>query len=289
VAFGGALVRPDLSTLGPWWTAPGLLLSLMITAIVPWLWGWVALAGVRLCRRVSDPRGDAARRQAVERQAASVRLADAFAADRRRIERDLHDGAQQRIVAQSLTLGRAAAALDPGTGAADPARARDLVAHALDENRAILADLRALVRSISPRVLLDRGVGAAVAEVAARAGLPVEVDVRLPERLPALVEQTAYFVVLEALTNATKHADATGVRVRVTRAEDELLLEVRDDGAGGARIVEDGGLAGLIDRVRGIGGTVHLTSPPGSGTRVSARLPLVLPRTARTELARWSA
>jgi signal transduction histidine kinase len=119
--------------------------------------------------------------------------------------------------------------------------------------------------------------------------VPVEVALDLPGRAPALVEQTAYFVVLEALSNATKHAGATRVRIDVGRRDDALVLAVADDGLGGARVLPDGGLAGLIDRVRGIGGTVDLSSPPGGGTTVAAELPLDLPRAARSELARWPA
>lgn len=295
VVLAVTAVRRDATDPHPVWLVLGSLAALGVSIAVPWAWGGLALLTVRVCRRLTDPRGDAARRQAVERQAASVRLADAFAADRRRIERDLHDGAQQRIVAQGLTLGRAAAALaavEPGDGGhtgAGVSSARDLVAQAVLENRAILADLRALVRSISPRVLVDRGLDAAVAEVATRAGVPVEVAVDLPGRAPALVEQTAYFVVLEALSNATKHAGATRVRIDVGRRDDALVLAVADDGLGGARVLPDGGLAGLIDRVRGIGGTVDLSSPPGGGTTVAAELPLDLPRAARSELARWPA
>jgi signal transduction histidine kinase len=283
VALVVSFVHPGAVGNGAGWSVVIGVGCVVLTVVVPWLWGWTALTTVRLCGRLGDPRGDAAHRQAAARQAVSVRLSDAFSAERRRIERDLHDGAQQRIVAQSLTLGRAAVALQ----GEDPAAALRLVQQATAENRAILADLRALVRSVGPRVLTDRGLPAAVDEVAARTGLDTEVDIDLADRPPDLVEQTAYFVVLEALTNTAKHAAATRARVQVARHPEVLRVSVHDDGRGGAVVHDEGGLAGLIDRVRAIGGTMDLSSPAGGPTTVLADIPLVLPRTARAQVARW--
>jgi signal transduction histidine kinase len=283
VALIVSFVHPDAVVTGVGWSVVIGVGCVVLTVVLPWVWGWTALTTVRLCGRLGDPRGDAAHRQAAARQAVSVRLSDAFSAERRRIERNLHDGAQQRIVAQSLTLGRAAVALQGDEREA----ALRLVQQATAENRAILADLRSLVRSVSPRVLTDRGLPAAVDEVAARAGLDTEVEIDLPRRPPDLVEQTAYFVILEALTNTAKHAAATQARVQVSRRADALRVRVRDDGCGGAVVRDDGGLAGLIDRVRSIGGTMDLSSPAGGPTTVLADIPLVLPRTARAQVARW--
>jgi signal transduction histidine kinase len=284
VALVVAEVLPEGSTgLGGWWL-PVLVGTVALSVALPWVAGWLPLLGVRVCRWLSDPAGDLARRQLAERQAASVRLSDAFSAERRRIERDLHDGAQQRIVAQGMTLARARAALGDRPG---PALA--LVEQAARENREILADLRALVRAVSPPVLFERGLGAALEEVAARSPVPVAVDAELTGRPPDLAEQTAYFVVLEALTNAAKHADAATAVVRVRQDASHLRVLVRDDGCGGATLPDDGGLAGLVDRVSAIGGTMHVSSPPGGPTVVAADVPLELPRRAHAEVARWGA
>lgn len=259
-------------------TAVGLGLGGLVLAMAtPWLWGWIALGAVRSLRRAHDRRGDVARRQAAERQAATIRLSDVFAAERRRIERDLHDGAQQRIVALGFTLGRLEHLLRLRTvDEEDPALA--LVRSAVDENRLVLADLRALVRSVRPQALTDLGLVAALEEVVARSTVPVAFSATVTQRPGGLVEETAYFVVLEALTNAAKHADAQKIEVSVRRTGDRLEIDVTDDGCGGALLAPDGGLAGLVDRVAAIGGHTLVSSPPGGPTRVSASIPWDVPR-----------
>jgi signal transduction histidine kinase len=195
-------------------------------------------------------------------------VVDASSAELRRIERDLHDGAQARMVAVAMDLGMAEERLED-----DPEAARRLVRGAREEARRALAEMRDLVRGVAPAVLADRGLDAALASLAGRSRVPVTLDVDLPERPPASVETAAYFVVAEALTNAAKHADATAVTAVVLRHGPELLVRVTDDGAGGATETPGGGLAGLRDRVAALDGVLQITSPDGGPTTVAARFP----------------
>jgi len=192
---------------------------------------------------------------------------DSAEAERRRIERDLHDGAQQRLVALAATLGKAREVH------ADPAAVNALVAEAHEESKAALREIRDLVRGINPVILQDRGLDAALSAVIARAPVPVELDVDVAVRPPAPVESAAYFVVAEALTNVARHAEATRASVSIARAGDRLVIEVRDDGHGGADASLGTGLQGLRDRVAGLGGTMLVISPPGGPTTVSVELP----------------
>jgi len=196
---------------------------------------------------------------------------DVQAEQLRRIERDLHDGAQARLVALSMQLGRAEERLEdrPETAA--------LVRAAREEAGNAIAELRDLARGIAPPVLADRGLGAALAAIAARSPVPVELDVDgLPaERLAPVTENTAYFVVSEALANAAKHSDATTVRVSVARYAGLLRVEVEDDGSGGAVLAPGHGLAGLSDRLRAVDGALTVDSPRGGPTRLIAEIPCV--------------
>lgn len=200
------------------------------------------------------------------------RVVDGAATERRRIERDLHDGAQQRLVGLALTLGRAERDLAGGEVGAG----RALVAQARGEATQALADLRDLVRGIHPAVLADRGLDAALSAVAARSALPVLLDVdpdvtsRRPDRA---VEEAAYFVVTEAVANAAKHSQARTLAVDVQRLGGSLVVSVHDDGRGGATALPGGGLAGLADRVAALDGTLALDSPSGGPTRLTATLP----------------
>jgi signal transduction histidine kinase len=200
-------------------------------------------------------------------QASRDRAVDSAEAERRRIERDLHDGAQQRLVALAMDLGMARAKLET-----DPAAATALVGEAHEEAKRALAELRDLARGIHPAVLADRGLDAAISALAARSPVPVGVDVTAG-RLPGPVESTAYFVVAEALTNAAKHAVASEIGVRITRHRDLLIVEVIDDGIGGADPTEGTGLRGLADRVAAVDGHLTITSPAGGPTVVRAELP----------------
>jgi signal transduction histidine kinase len=194
-----------------------------------------------------------------------TRLVDAFDAERRRIERDLHDGAQQRLVGLIMTLGLAELDL-AGSGA-------ELVAKARAEAEGVLVELRELVRGIHPRVLTDRGLHDAIMELADRCPLPVRVRVTLPRRPSPQVELAAYFVVCEALTNIVKHSRATGAEIAVAPAGRHVLLTVRDDGVGGAGLNRGSGLQGLADRVAVVDGRLAVTSPPGGPTELRVELP----------------
>jgi signal transduction histidine kinase len=200
-------------------------------------------------------------------QASRDRAVDSAEAERRRIERDLHDGAQQRLVALAMDLGMARAKLET-----DPAAATALVGEAHEEAKRALAELRDLARGIHPAVLADRGLDAAISALAARSPIPVGVDVSTG-RLPDPVESAAYFVVAEALANAAKHARAAEIAVRISRHRDLLVVEVIDDGVGGADPAKGSGLRGLADRVAAIDGRLLVTSPPGGPTVIRAELP----------------
>jgi signal transduction histidine kinase len=204
-----------------------------------------------------------------ELQTSRSRLVEVSMFERRRLERDLHDGAQQRLVALSLQLGLAKRRLEEGHDAAAGAMldaARDELARALEE-------LRELARGIHPAVLTDRGLEPALEALAERAPLPVSLDQMPAERLPAPVEAAAYFVVAEALTNVVKYADASTAAVRIRRNGSYAVVEVRDDGVGGADPAVGTGLRGLADRLAALDGRLEVHSPPGEGTTVRAEVP----------------
>lgn len=196
-----------------------------------------------------------------------ARLVSAGLAERRRLERDLHDGAQQRLVALALQIGLARNAL-----AIDPGEADRILARAGDELDQALEELRELARGLHPAILTDRGLAAAVEALAARSPTPVDVEEVSDERLPAPVEAAAYFVVSEALANLAKHADAEQAAVRVTRINGRAVVEVRDDGRGGADPAGHG-LRGLADRVGALDGRLDVDSPAGRGTIIRAEIP----------------
>ncbi|NUR66028.1 MAG: sensor histidine kinase [Streptomyces sp.] len=200
-----------------------------------------------------------------------VRLVDAFEAERRRIERDLHDGAQQRLVALTMSLGLARLDAPPGPLA-------DQLAQAHGEAEKALAELRELIHGIHPKVLADYGLEAAVADAADRSVIPVDVRLDLPRRLPRPVESAAYFVVCEALANVARHSGASRAVVSggVTgggQAGEGLTLEIRDDGRGGADLGGGTGLTGLADRVSVLDGRLFLSSPPGGPTLLRVEIP----------------
>jgi signal transduction histidine kinase len=205
------------------------------------------------------------------RAAESGRVAavDSAEAERRRIERDLHDGAQQRLVSLAMDLGATREHFDDEDKEAIRAR----VVHAHEEAKAALQELRDLVRGIHPVILEDRGLDAALSGVVARAPIPVSLEVHVDPRPPAEVESAAYFVVSEALTNVARHSGATNAAVSLVRTGDVLVVEVRDNGSGGADVTDGTGLAGLDDRAASLGGSVHLDSPPGGPTILRAVLP----------------
>ena len=207
--------------------------------------------------------------EAQEELAASrVRIVHAGDAERRRLARNLHDGAQQRLVTLSLSLRLADAKLR------DDPEAREVLAQASEELALALQELRDLAHGIHPAVLTDHGLGPALEALASRAPIPVNLVAKPDRRLPESVEATAYYVVAEALTNVAKYANATVGTVTATCVNDQLLVEVADDGVGGADPGRGSGLRGLVDRVHALHGALRVDSRAGSGTRVVASIPL---------------
>ncbi|MFI7501247.1 sensor histidine kinase [Streptomyces sp. NPDC049687] len=247
-------------------------LGVLLLAAGAYALGAAAGARAALTRRlVAPPDGDAQTR-VVELTRSRARLVDAFEAERRRIERDLHDGAQQRLVALTITLGLARLDAPPG----GPLAAQLTRAH--EEAGAALAELRELIHGIHPKVLADYGLEAAVADAADRSPVPVDVEFALPAvRLPQAVEAAAYFVVREALANVARHSGAARARVRAEFEEfrdgRRLVLEVTDDGRGGADGARGTGLTGLADRVSVLDGRLSVTSPPGGPTLLRVEIP----------------
>jgi signal transduction histidine kinase len=269
---------PELIGLGDAWstrvifyTAAGVFFALTLypvvraVALLEAMFARGLLSGVNELReQVAE--AEAARDTARAQKAAAV-SAEAIAL--RRLERDIHDGPQQRLVRLAMDLGRAEQQF-----ATDPEAARATVAEALTQTRETLDELRALSRGIAPPILVDRGLQAALTALAGRSAVPVDLDAPPIPRLDPAVESTAYFVVAEALTNVAKHSRATEVQVSVRRYEGGLLVTISDDGVGGASLAKGHGLAGLADRVRAAGGILTVDSPDGAGTKLTAALPV---------------
>jgi signal transduction histidine kinase len=199
---------------------------------------------------------------------------------RRQIERDLHDGAQQRLVSLALLLRAAQASLPPELDAQ--------LDHAVAEAASVLDEVREIARGIHPAILVERGLAPVLKTLARRSPIPVDLRVQVNERLPEPVEVSAYYVIAEALTNAAKHARASAARVLIEVVGDDLLLEVRDDGAGGADFSRGTGLAGLRDRVEALGGRIILNSPHGAGTSLRVELPLTASNSGVVTLSSWA-
>ena len=229
----------------------------------------VRTAGAAAALALENQRLTAELRAKIEELRASrARLVEAGDAERRRLERDLHDGAQSRLVALALKLKLARMRVEPESEAAE------LLDESSAELQASLNELRELARGLHPAVLADRGLDAAVRILASRA--PVSVDVlALPaERLPAAIELAVYFVVAEALTNVAKYAHASTATLAINTADGRVTVEVNDDGVGGADVTAGSGLRGLSDRVAALDGRLTVVSPPGEGTRLRAEIPL---------------
>jgi signal transduction histidine kinase len=210
------------------------------------------------------------RARLAELRASRARMVEATDAERRRLERNLHDGTQQRLVSISIALSLAEARLTTDTNAA-----RGILEEARASLATALQELRELSQGIHPTVLTERGLEPALQELVYLAPVPIELDVVCDERLPAPVEAAAYYVVAEALANVAKYASAHAVSVTVQRRNGVALVEVADDGLGGADPAGGSGLRGLSDRVEALGGTLVLDSPPGVGTRLRAEIPCV--------------
>jgi signal transduction histidine kinase len=208
------------------------------------------------------------RARLAELQASRARLVEATDAERRRIERDLHDGTQQRLVSIAMSLGLLERKLPER-----PAEAKPLVHETREALAVALAELRELTQGIHPTLLAERGLAAALDELCRRAALPAQVELTLDTRLPDQVESAAYFFVSEALTNAAKHSHASSVRVSAASDGRTLNVEIADDGIGGATPGAGSGLRGLADRVEALGGRLTISSPPGRGTTLRAEIP----------------
>jgi signal transduction histidine kinase len=265
---GGAPSVDGTPVRGPVPMAVSVAVGLLVLLASPSLTRGLAAADTAFARWLLAPPKNLAARVA-ELEVSRERVVDAAEAERRRIERDLHDGAQQRLVALAMDLGRAKAKF-----ADDPDGARDLVDQAHAEAKAALTELRNLVRGVHPPVLTDRGLDAALSGLAALCPVPVDTHVDVPVRPRPAVEAIAYFLVAETLTNVAKHSRASHVSVFVEGHgfPGTLTVVVSDDGIGGAD-PRGGGLSGLADRLAGVDGTMSVESPPGGPTIVSAVLP----------------
>jgi signal transduction histidine kinase len=206
-----------------------------------------------------------------ELAASRARIVTASDETRRRIERDLHDGTQQRLVSIGFGLRMAESAIPE-----ELEEARRTLGEVAVELNAVIDELREISRGIHPAVLSEGGLGPALRTLARRSVTQVELHGVIEERLPEPVEVAAYYVVSEALTNAAKHANASHVEVDATVRENSLQLSIRDDGVGGAKPLSGSGLIGLRDRVEALGGSIEIASQPGQGTHVAVRLPLEL-------------
>ncbi|NUT33767.1 MAG: sensor histidine kinase [Hamadaea sp.] len=247
-------------------TWPWVIIGMLLLLPAPWtVTGWAG-ARAALTRAILAPRDDELGERLAQVTRSRARLVDAFELERRRIERDLHDGAQQRLVSLSVQLGLARLDAAPGSAVAAQLEA------AQEQVGLTLAELRDLIRGVHPQVLTDHGLAAALQEIADRCPVPVTVEARIP-RLPTAIEVTAYFVVAEALTNVAKHAQARSASVRARLHPDLLVLEIRDDGHGDADPGRGSGLTGLADRVAVLDGRVRLSSPPGGPTLLHVEIP----------------
>ena len=220
---------------------------------------------------VTSDRGPGAR--VVDLESPCVRMVATADAERQRLERDLHDGVQQRLVSICLTLSLARKKARAG----DVADVEEMLAQADEESRLALDELRDLARGLHPAILTNRGLGPALEDVAHRSPLTVEARLGRIARLPAPVEATAYFVAAEALANVARHARATAASIDARIAGDDLVVAIADDGRGGAQVGDGTSLAGLADRLAALGGTLSLASEPGAGTRLVARMPAFAP------------
>ncbi|WP_369218162.1 sensor histidine kinase, partial [Streptomyces flavofungini] len=243
------------------------LLGLAALLLLAYPLGAYATARAAFARLLLAPRDAELAASLAEVTRSRARLVDAFEAERRRIERDLHDGAQQRLVALTMSLGLARLDAAPGT----PLAAQLATAH--DEAGRVLTELRELIRGIHPQVLTDYGLATAIEDAADRSAVPVETDgLELP-RLPEAVESAGYFAVREALANVGKHSRADRARITASHVDGVLRIEVRDEGRGGADPAHGTGLTGLADRLAVLDGTLTVTSPPGGPTVLSVEIP----------------
>ena len=262
-----------LFTVSNFWGAlvVALLAAVLAIAVLPVVIVGLVLLDAAIASRLLGPGRQTQLTQRVEQLTESrTRVVDSAEQERRRMERDLHDGAQQQLVAMSMTVGRLGSRLKRSGGDAESLA---LVEQAQTEVQTAISELRDLTRGLHPPVLTDRGLDAALSAVAARCPVPVALEVELPVRPSLTVESIAYFVVSEALTNVAKHAGAQRAAVRIERRADTLYIGVWDDGHGGAVASAGSGLAGLADRVAGVDGRLRVDSPVGGPTLLEVELP----------------
>jgi signal transduction histidine kinase len=276
-AWAGALVFTTMPVLTWLLSVPGsgntvkamaaTVLGPVLFFAAPWLARAAAAADTACARALLGPTRADELRRLTESRAAAVSAADT---ERRRIERDLHDGTQQRLVSMAMRLGLARATLEDV-----PAAAMAVIERAHEDAKEALKELRDLVQGLHPAILTDRGLDAALSGIAARAPFPVALTASLDGvTVPPAVEAVAFFIVSEALTNVAKHADATSASVTVRALDRVLTLTIADDGSGGAAIGGGGsGLAGLRQRAASVDGTLHIDSPIGGPTVITAELP----------------
>jgi signal transduction histidine kinase len=261
-----ALGFGQVTTIGQ--TLPYVLAGIVLLPLVPYLLTLLAGGHAAVARALllGGP-AEQLRAELVEVSRSRARLADAFEVERRRIERDLHDGAQQRLVSLTLQLGLARLDLPPDS----PGAGNVVDAH--EQAKQLMVELRELIHGIQPQVLTDLGLPAALGELADKSPIPVAVDARLDGRLPSQTEITAYFVVAEALANVAKHSGATSASVTVRQHQGALTVEISDNGNGGADPGRGTGLTGLADRVAVTGGRMLLSSPDGGPTLLRVEIP----------------
>lgn len=242
------------------------LVGLIFLLTLPWVIRGLATAQVALARGLLSSRAEH-QREVGELRSSRAAVRQAETDQLRRLERDIHDGPQQRLVRLNMDLARARR-----MAATDPENAQIVLAGAMEQTQEALGELRMLSRGIAPPVLVDRGLAAAVGEAATRSLVPVQVEIDVP-RLPAHVETAAYFVVSEALANLNKHSGASQARVLAGVEDDWLFVTVIDDGVGGADPAKGHGLAGLAERLRGVDGRLEVDSPVGGPSMVQAVIP----------------
>ncbi|MEL5957866.1 sensor domain-containing protein [Streptomyces sp. CLV115] len=270
----------DLIVLGFTFAVPAVFLSSLDSETWPWaVFSAIVLlaspytvtswAGARaaMARTFLAPRDRELGEELREVRASQVRLLDSFDAERTRIERDLHDGAQQRLVSLGMTL----AMLRLDTPADSPQS--ELLTQAETQLSAAHQELRALIRGLNPPVLADHGLVAAIEDYAARFPIPVTVDLRLPERLPRKIETTMYYLLNEAMTNIARHSGAATAEVRGRYHADLLIFDITDDGHGGVDTETGTGITGLADRVRALDGRIRVSSPAGGPTLMHVEVP----------------
>ena len=271
-AFGYSYLFPPLSQAGSVGPKSKVILTIvgaLILLVAPALAAAVTWLDAKVARALLGPSRSVELERRVETLAESrAGVVDAADAERRRIERDLHDGAQQRLVSLAMNLGMARENLTDL-----PEHARQVIAEAHDEAKEALTELRSLVRGLHPAVLDDRGLDAALSGIAARAPLPVRLAVEMPERASPTVEAVAYFVASECLANIARHAAATQADIDVRLTGRTLRIAITDDGVGGADPALGTGLASLARRASSVDGTMRIDSPPGGPTVVTVELP----------------